>query len=268
MSPEERAQQLLDYTAFLAQTALERGAVADTGDLYNNLAAHYRALGIEALLLAANRDAFFHALIQSGITRRYYLEQCQTEGCLDDSGRRASAVAPFLDAVAADQLSLARRIGQLSATAWMREDEYEDDFAYARFLYAIIDVPQGQSAAECVAILQQYADALQGQSDPRFDVCTALSNTDPEGFADAFDELIAATEQPLPSPEEGDADAMIEGDLLFEPNRQVFVEGLALLRIADLRGIPTRPEYPRCPVSARDYDYEPFSAISFPDVPL
>jgi hypothetical protein len=45
---------------------------------------------------------------------------------------------------------------------------------------------------------------------------------------------------------------LLGDDVTFEPGSYVFVEGLALLRLADRFGIgPQRREYPRCPYLVR-----------------
>jgi len=54
----------------------------------------------------------------------------------------------------------------------------------------------------------------------------------------------------------------------FAPNRKVMVEGLAILRLAERLGIPTKKDYKLCPRLAREATYAPFEPLAFPGVGL
>ena len=86
-----------------------------------------------------------------------------------------------------------------------------------------------------------------GTPSARLDVCRALLNRDQTAFDEAFDKLIQ------------EQDAKIAADKarfqLEEPEvmsqRLIFVEGLAVLRLATLHGLKTEPDYLFCPSIAR-----------------
>lgn len=268
MDLEELAAQLAEYTATLVEAAEQQRSVAVMRELVNRLCGHYRSLGILMLLNTGDSDPFFHGLIQSAVARRWYLDRCRAEGCLAEPARRASFVDPFLDAVAANQLPLARDIAGRSPDEWMEGHEYEDDFAYARALFDLV-APAGEDrTAALEATLSRFAQSLEGGSDPRLDVCRALAARDQALFDDAFATLGAERERRLAEVADPKRDSILAQDYDFEPNRRIWVEGLALLRLAVERGLRTASEYAGCPAIARRYDYSPFKPIAFPLVPL
>ena len=96
-------------------------------------------------------------------------------------------------------------------------------------------------------LIEQFEKVLDGQPSARLDVCRALLNRDQAAFDEAFDNLIHEHE------------AQIEADKarfqLEEPEvmsqRLIFVEGLAVLRLATLHGLKTESDYLFCPSIAR-----------------
>jgi hypothetical protein len=263
---EELAEDILACVQMLSDEADDRPSVTAMGETCNQLAALYRSLGILALLIAANSDAFFHALIQAAITRRYFLDRCLDEGVFAHAARRASFVGPFLDAVAADQLGLARQIADASPDDWMQGDEYEDDFAYAAFLHDLVAVDD--RGDRCRATLERFEQALEGGIDLRLDVCRALLERDQASFDEAFAPMLADYDRRMTEIADPKRDSILAQDYNFEPNRRIFVEGLALLRLAEARGIAVEREYPLCPGLVRRPQHPNFSPIGFPGLGL
>lgn len=263
MSTQELPEEIASYARMLAETASPQIPSQHLGGLSHKLSQQYRALGISLLLREANVDAFFHWLIQSALARRYFLERCQAEGNLASPYRRASLVGPFLDAVTAAQWKLARTISALSAGAHLPGEEYEDDFAYARFLHLLIDF-NAPDRTGLTGALDQFERALEGGLDVRLDVCRALLDGDPDAFDTAFDGLLIEHELRMKKQQK----SILARDATFEPNRQVLVEGLALLQIATRLGLRTQPEYRFCPGLVRRVAYAPFKPLAFPLIPL
>ena len=263
MSIQELPEEIALYAGMLAETASHQIPSQHLGGLSQKLSQQYRALGISLLLREANVDLFFHWLIQSALTRRYFLERCQTEGNLASPYRRASLVGPFFDAVTATQWKLARKIATLSADTHLPGEEYEDDFAYARFLHLLTDF-EAPDTTGLEGALDQFDRALDGGMSVRLDLCRALLDKDQDAFDASFDGLLVDHELRMKKQQK----SILARDATFEPNRQVMVEGLALLQIATRLGLQTQSEYRFCPGLVRRVSYAPYKPLAFPLIPL
>jgi len=264
---EETAQSLLGYATTLIDAVAARTSVASMGKAYNDLCRHYRALGICGVLLTGDRDAFFHCLIQSALTRKFYLMRCMDEGLLHEPARKASFLDPFLDAVAASQWKLAKEIAMLSPTEWLEDYEYEDDYLYAKFLHGIVDCnPTEQESL--MRLLERFGHVLEGAVSDRLEICKALLCIDKGLFDSAFGDLLEEHEVTTSKIADPKLDSVLAQEFTFEPNRRINVEALALLQIAEQRGIETDSEYKYCPSLARKVTYSAFVPISFPNLRL
>jgi hypothetical protein len=211
-----------------------------------------RALAIITLLVQAEPDYFYHNLIRSGRARVAYLERLQKLGVAADHFRSSGWYEPMLDAIATGDWILARRIAALSPGDFQDGHEYEDDYCYAQLLHRFVQdsVPD----AEIAPLLQRFEKYLGGQPSARLGLTRALAESQQADFEAAFAALL------------DDRDAAIalakKRGQLEEPHvvaqRQVFVEGLALLRLAERRGLKTEPEYRYCPSLARVPMVAPF----------
>lgn len=215
------------------------------GDLSLELSTQFRVLAIGHLLVRGEPDSYYHNLMRSGRARLTYLRRLAAAGVTDDHHQVAGRFDPLLDALAAGDLALAREIAAASPTEWREGREYEDDFCYAGFLHAIIQ--PDPSAPGMEAILRRYQDWLGALSGPRLDTARALAGRDQAGFDEAFDWLLDARAAEIEANRERGQLETPE----VEAERRVFVEGLALLRLADLRGLATQREYRYCPSLAR-----------------
>lgn len=251
------------YTNFLIDNVIERQSIEGIGKLCNDISMHYRVLGICELLIDGDTDEFFHSLIQSALTRKYYLKRCADENYLKDPARRTSFIDPFLDAVAANQFNLANEIGSLSPDQWWEGYEYEDDFAYASFLNKFVAFNNNINNKLMIAITQ-FENALEGGKAVRLDLCKALFNKDQNNFEKIFTELIYDHERYMGEK----AVTSFSYDYTFEPNKRMFIEGLAILRIVERLGFKTKAEYKYCPRIARISDYKTFIPNSFPNLNL
>jgi hypothetical protein len=220
-------------------------------------------MGIYDLLINADTDGFFYGLLQSALTRKYYLDRCVKENFLSDPERMSSFVDPFFDAVAANQLKLASDIARLSPDQWLEDYEYEDDFAYAYFFYRLISFDEVETR-ELMEVLAQFERALEGQHSIRLELCNALFVQDQEAFDEAFTNLLNEYQSRTDTLAD---DSVQSHEFTFEANRRIFVEGLAILRIAEKLQLETQEEYVLCPNIARITDYE-FVPDSFPNINL
>jgi hypothetical protein len=215
---------------------------------------HVRTLAIAILLGQGDSDLFHQNLIRSGLMRETFLQRCQQASALHDYHRATSRLEPFLDAVTAGDLGLARQIAALSPDEWFAKNELQEDFCYARLLHLLIleEPPE----AELEALLQRMESTLDGAAPDRLDVCRAIANREQDDFDEAFTIVLASHELRC----DAEKAQGVPQSLDVLARRYVFIEGLALLRIADHRGLSTEPEYRSCPELARAPMRTPFPA--------
>jgi hypothetical protein len=225
----------------------------DLGEASVDVAAKLRTAAIIALLAQGNLDAFTHNLIRSGRCRASYLQRLKDAG-LSDHHQASGRVDSLLDAVAAADFALARRIVALSPRDWQQGHEYEDDWCHAQILHGILapllDVNRLQ------ALFDRWEQVLNGQSDARLPLLRALTERDSVGFDDAFESLLDQRTSQIAAEL---ARARIEEPGVIA-NRQIYVEGLAMLRMAVQLGLPTQREYRYCPSIARQMSAAPLAA--------
>jgi hypothetical protein len=214
------------------------------GRFYEDLCGAGRAMAIAYVLLYADTDAFYDELTISGQARRHYLARCAKAGFADFRGA-ASRGDGFFDALAARDVALARDIAALSPADWREAGEYEDDFCYVRFLQRFVSPKV--TAEELAILLARFDKALEGAPSIRFDVCRAFLARDEAAFKKAFDALLDARAVEVDEEREGIANE----DLAAALKTHVFVEGLALLVVAEGLGFKTAREYPMCPALGR-----------------
>jgi hypothetical protein len=238
--------KLLSYDIAFWMLALTNPSypVDELGKLSLELSTKLRALAIIVLLVEADTDYFCHNLIRSGRARETYLRRTRDAGLLDDHHRASGRYEPLLDAVASGDLALARRVVAVSPTDWREGHEYEDDYCYAQLLHRLMFPATPE--AELVGLLARFEAYQDGAPSPRLDICRALASRDQAGFETAFAGLIADRTMFIEQEK-----ARKEEEPRVIAARQVFVEGLAILRIAEHRALATEPEYLYCPSIAR-----------------
>lgn len=258
--------QILLQLAFDIESVIDTTSVKKLGRRYINISLCFRASGICDLLIDSDTDEFFHSLIRSAQTRKYYLDRCHAEGDLTDFYATASRNGPFLDAIAANQFGLAQEIARLSPTTWREHDEYEEDFAYAHFLYSIVLSSQDNSdnVSQLQTILNQFETVLGGDASPRLNICKSFQSRDQQMFNEAFNELLQSRKKEIAE----DRKTNLAEEVTFEPEACVFIEGLALLKIAEKLDLNTEAEYPMCPALARQTLYSSFEVDGFPGMSL
>jgi hypothetical protein len=140
---------------------------------------------------------------------------------------------------------LAREIVKMSRVTWLEGSEYEDDFCYAQLIQGFVS--QEMSEYERNTLIARFERVLDGRPSARLDLCRALGNREQESFDEAFDNLIREQEAKIASDK---ARFQLEEPEVMS-QRLIFVEGLAILRLATLSGLKTEPEYLFCPSIAR-----------------
>ena len=127
----------------------------------------------------------------------------------------------------------------------MEDHEYEDDYCYAQILHRF--VREESPEKEISAILDQFNTFQEGEPNARLDVCKALLSRDQMAFDEAFEGLLSEFEAKVAADKE--RGQLEEPQVIAQ--RHIFVEGLAILRLAERRGLKTESEYRYCPSLAR-----------------
>jgi hypothetical protein len=238
--------QIVAYDIAFWLTALRNPAypLQQLGEVCIDAQAKLRTAAIIALLSKGDADTFSHNLVRSGRCRVTYLQRVQASGGSEHHDA-SSRIEPFFDAVAAADFALARQIAALSPREWRRGHEYEDDFCHAQLAFAVI--APAADVARTEALFERWEQVLDGQPDARLPVLRALARRDGAAFEPAFEALLDAHAAQIQAERER---ARIEEPGLIA-GWQLWVDGLALLRMATQLKLPTQDEYRWCPSLAR-----------------
>lgn len=233
----------------------ERGA--EKGKTCEDLCVHYRTSGIAALLLELDIDRFYHMLIRSGLTRLFLLKTMSQEEQEGSRYTKLTRANGFFDSVAANQLNVAEKIVFLSPRNWNKKFEYEDDYCYILFLHQMVKGGENNQRRE---ILTRFEKVLDGEPSQKLDICYALLERDSGKFDDCFHDLLGFWTEEI----EYQMRSISRNEIEFTAAKHVYIEGLALLHLAEMTGIETREEYEYCPKEARMPMSAPFPDNGYP----
>jgi hypothetical protein len=167
------------------------------------------------------------------------------ESDFDQHDFASGCVGPLLDAVAADDMVLARRIAALSPSLWRQGHEYEDDFCYAQILHRLIaETIDEPNTLPWIRRLEALADLGMPARAP---LCLALLRADQSAFDSAFEEFLRERAREIDDDEERGS---IEAPAVLA-QRKISVDALAFLRLAERSGLRTYREYRFCPAMSR-----------------
>ena len=213
-----------------------------------HLTRYCRLAALGGLLGRADVTSFHERLRASGEWRLRMLRERATQARPFNRFTGTGQIASLCDALAAGAIPLARDIAWVSAPNWLARKEFEDDFYYGRLLGQL----SGGDALPVPATEELMAGLIRATGDelaPRVRVCQALLARDPDAFLAALVDLVERHGAWF----RARAGTLQARDPGFELERSVCVEGLALLRLAALHGLPAHPEaeYPYLPSIAR-----------------
>lgn len=215
------------------------------GDLSETLTVQFQALGICDLLIDSDCDGFARNLCQSAYARRFFLRKSLERVDSPNLYWAISRTESVFDAITAGADSLARDIVGLSPVDWMPDGEYEDDFCYFKLVHELVRVNWAPDPGTSRALLDRFEQALAQPADIRYRLCSAAIRGNATEFWPAFDDYVQERQILMQVPPMSD-------EAWLEPPRQVWVEGLAWLRIAERLGMKSpQEEYPLIPASAR-----------------
>jgi hypothetical protein len=220
------------------------------GELASEVCRKLRTIAISVLSSRGKVNTFHHNLIRSGRVRERYLARCVSEGHLFDHHRSSGWYSALMDTLAAGEFDLARRIADLSPEEFRPGHEYEDDYCYVQLINGLIGSGKGRSQP----LLSEFEAYTEGEPSARLDLIRSLVTGSQDTFDGAFEKLLLEHQRRI--------DAEIERgrfeDLHVNADRRVFIEGLAILRLAEKLGLRTENEYLFCPSMARVPMTEPF----------
>lgn len=200
---------------------------------------NFRAAGIAALFLGADTERFQQLLQCSGRAFAHFL------GIVDEQVKQTSKSLPFFDAVASGDFEGAELLARRSRRSWAQGEEYEEDFLFVEFCMQWFFL--GAPLLECEALLGRYEAALQGAEDSRLPICRSLLAGDSQAFNSALELFLAERSARV--------ETLAMNDRLSEEERatsgNLSVEGLALLRFAERRGMEVERDYLHVPSTAR-----------------
>lgn len=230
-----------DEIAFCTENIRHPGcSLAMAGRFYEDAAEAFRAWAILRLLLEADRGDFAAGLALSGYARRAWLRRCAAARFADHH-LAFSRSGSMLDCIAGDHPALAAEVFGASPVAPRPGDEYEDDFWWQRLLGSLlVSAPLDESRRAAAAL-----DVAARGTGARVALATALLERDRGRFAAAFEDLLAERDA-----ERGGEVRRAGGDLGVAAGARVFIEGLAVLKLARHLGLPVASEYPMCPTLA------------------
>ena len=225
---------------------------SELGRLSLELSTIFKQLSIVVLLLNDDSKQFHYNLIRSGLTRETYLARCIENGFLFDHHRASGRYEPLMNVIATNHFDSARRIAKLSPKEWLKGHEYEDDYCYAQIFHRFIQ--ENPPEIEIIALIDQFESYLQGEANTRFEICKALSTRNQKAFDRAFDALLDEKESTL-------LKEIKRGSItpIGMVTEQVFIEGLAILRVAERRELHTEIEYKYCPSRDRESIQKPIA---------
>ena len=253
MKLEEYGKLLAYEAAFWSQGVTNPTyPIDEMGKLTLEVSDKFRVLAIITLVTQGETDFFYHNLIRSGRSRQTYLLRLRQEGITGDHHGCSGRYEALLDSIAAGDFALARRIAELSPEEFQEQHEYEDDYCYAQCLHRLIrpEAPKN----EFHTLFDCWAAYLDGKDTGRLNVCQALVAQDQNAFDEGLEALLDEHRAKIGSDKER---GQFE-DFSVVAKRRVFVEGLALLGLADMQGLRTQQEYRYCPSLARVPMINPF----------
>jgi len=198
-----------------------------------------RMFGCFSLFVDADVLTFSKCLQVSGRCFEHFLPLIPKEQQV------TSRATPLLDAIACCDFDGASLISRNLSSTRNQSVEYEEDFLYFQFLLEVFFRSGDEN--DCRRLLNSYERVIEENHDNRLDVARALLDRDASAFDSALCALIAQYKDYYSRMRV--AAALPEAALISEG--KIFIEGLALIRLAERRGLKVDHEYPMIPSLTR-----------------
>ncbi|KFE70578.1 hypothetical protein DB31_5620 [Hyalangium minutum] len=212
----------------------------------NDILLSLHTIAVATLLVDGNPQGFFLNLCRAAENGRRLLELLQARQLTPPP---ASWNMPLLAALAAGNFPQADAIAAASTSTWLHAEvrEYEDEFLWAVILQQLAHhkPPPASRVEPLIARLEKLNKKEYGS---RCALARALLTQSSSGFAKAFEAARLDYEVRI----EKEAQEFGTPVTAFAPHRFLWLEGLALLRLAERAGIPLEgADLKYCPPLAR-----------------
>lgn len=206
------------------------------------ICANLQMIAVATLLLEADAQVFFLNLCRAAENWRRLVVFLRTRS---ESLPRTTFNAPLLGAMVANHWELAQALACTSGTAWQEDEEYEDDFTWALLLQEwLVSSGEGPRLKTLEARVEEIGDDFCKE---RLSVLRRLRARDAESFLSAFERARGLHQETTERMATLSTIPVAE----FAPHRYVWLEGLALLRLAERAGLQVRGPFLYCPPLAR-----------------
>lgn len=239
---------LEDNTVFRLEQGIGRWAKGEfSGELSFDICLNWRVYAMCRMLLDADTDGFAMSLVKSGQARIEYLSRRHQEAEPDGTWLCLSKNLPFEDCLAGGALHEARRVSELSPMEWFPDAEEEDEHRWQVFLHRFLRDAPGTPGPALTSALRDLEMLWGEDGEPRLEAARALSARDPAALAEAFEVMLDAREERIRKLRKTHG---VPKDLLLTDGA-LYLEGLALLRLAELAGMNMPGEFRYLPGDAR-----------------
>ncbi|NTX52113.1 immunity 49 family protein [Myxococcus sp. CA039A] len=243
------------YTLTMALKAITvKAAVERSGRAYFVASKMYHRLAIGELLSEARTDRFQVLLCKSAQAQLHLLRLQAGGRTFEPLITCPSRNSSFHDALAAGQLGLAVELARLASEHHEARAEYEDDFLLQHFMHKRLLQLHTRAPFDFQPLLERWGVVVKGEHAPFLSTCRALLERDAEAFHDGLLATIAERGRQFRQKDAFPVE-------IRRTDGPVFIQGTALLRLAELDALPIQREYPTIPHFAR----LPVGPLSLPD---
>ncbi|MCP3143932.1 immunity 49 family protein [Pyxidicoccus xibeiensis] len=235
---------VLDNLLFLLgqrMPRLQSSSAKPDAKLTLETAALWRQYGCGLLLSELDEEGFRDGLEQAATLYRDLLKRRSACSEFDQYYLARSKGEPLFDALAVGAWDLARDIAARMTSTWMQRMEAEEDFHYFGVLSAML-----LQRPDLDSELAAFERCLQGGQSYRFDAVKGLTLADAEAFEAGLQGMI---EEQAAWVERQQRSGLFD-PYLHKTSAFVFIEGVALVRLARNRALKTEERYRLIPAPA------------------
>ncbi len=232
MQSSELENVAANYQFYLKRAIGDLGGKQQISDSYFTIAFSHRVLALCELLMNADQERYLYHLTCAGQARLAFLKEVAEKGLeAEPKYLLTSKNQGFAAALVAGDLKTAREIARLSAPEFSDGYEYEEDFLFYYFMQQFLLQPTKGVAHK--PMLQRWTKVLENAGSGYLDACEGLASKDAEVFQSGLEALVATREAEF----EGYKQLLTFDPGLYACEGKIFIEGLAVLRLAELVNI-------------------------------